>query len=294
MGLKPSRGRTRVGPDQADPILGSGIEFVVARTVRDCAGLLDVVAGSGIGERCVLPAPALPYREETRRAPGRLRIAVTTEAWHDAVVDKAHVETVNAVARHLAALGHEVTEARPPLDVRAFDDANVKAWATVEVSWALGVAEARGVRPGRETLESVMLACLEHARSVSALDLLGVQQTFNLITRQIARWFQAWDVLVTPTMAVPPPPLGYLDMDDPAMDVPRWWRKLMACGPFTALWNVTGAPALSLPLGLTPAGLPIGVQFVGRYLEEATLLRLAAQLEQTMPWSERLPLVHAA
>jgi amidase len=292
VGLKPSRGRTPTGPGESEPILGCGIEFALTRTVRDTAALLDLVAVPGTGERFVLPAPERPYLEEARRDPGRLRIAFSTDPWNGVPVDEAHVQTVRDVARRLDSLGHTVTEARPPIDNEAFDAASVKMWGAVLSHWILGASGLAGVEPTAERLEAVNFAILGYGRTLTALDLLQVQQVINTTTRQVAHWFAGYDVLVTPTMATPAPPLGYLDMQAP-LDIHAWWQRMATVGPFTALWNMTGAPALSLPLGMTPSGLPVGVQFVARYLDEATLIRLGAQLEQAMPWSERVPAIHA-
>ena len=154
---------------------------------------------------------------------------------------------------------------------------------------ALGLAQARGIDVGPDVLEAVTLASVEYGRRLTAVDLLRALRLCNTITRGVGAFFRSYDVLVTPTVATPPPPLGYLNQNDKSLDPRGWLNKLFALIPFTPLFNVTGQPAISLPLRQSSEGLPIGVQLVARYGDEATLLRLAAQLEETLPWADRHP-----
>jgi amidase len=289
VGLKPTRGRTPVGPDFDEPLSGLAIEFALARTVRDTAALLDAAHGPGVGDKYVIAPPARPYAQEVNTPPGRLRVAMTTRAWSGVPVDSEYVQTVESVSRELSSLGHEVEEASPQIDWDALFNANITIWTTSLADTALGLARMRGVELGPDVLEAVTLACVEYAQRLTALDLVHAQQLYNITNRMVGAFFRNYDVLVTPTVATPPPELGYLNQNDPTLDPRGWFDKNLALIPFTTLFNVTGLPAVSLPLGQSSNGLPIGVQFVARYGDEATLFRLAAQLEQALPWESRRP-----
>jgi amidase len=289
VGLKPTRGRTPVGPDFDESLLGLAVGFALARTVRDAAALLDVANGPGVGDKYVIAPPARPYAQEVNTPPGQLRVAVTTRAWSGVPVDSEYVQAVEAVSRELSSLGHAVEEASPQIDWDAFLNANITIWTTCLADTALTLARMRGVELGPDVLEAVTLACVEYAQRLTALDVLHAQRLCNITNRTVGAFFRDYDVLVTPTVATPPSELGYLNQNDPTLDPRGWLDKNFALIPFTTLFNVTGLPALSLPLAQSSSGLPIGVQFVARYGDEATLLRLAAQLEQALPWENRRP-----
>lgn len=289
VGLKPTRGRTPQGPDASERLSGLGVDFALTRTVRDAAALLDAVSGPGIGEKYFAAPPERPYAQEAGTPPGRLRIAMMTRAWSGVPVDKEYTDTVATICRELAALGHEVEEASPQVDWERFIDANLPIWTASVADTALGLAHARNVDLGPDVLEAVTLACVEYGRRLTALDLLQALRLCNTITRNVSAFFHSYDVLVTPTVAAPPPALGTLDQNEPNLDPRGWLNKLFELIPFTPLFNMTGQPAMSLPLGQSSEGLPIGVQLVARYGDEATLLRLAGQLEQALPWNARHP-----
>ena len=289
VGLKPTRGRTPPGPDADERLSGFGVDFALTRTVRDAAALLDAVNGPGVGDKYFATPPERPYTQEVATAPGRLRIAMTTQAGSGVPVDKEYAETVETVCRELAALGHDVEEARPQVDWDSFIDANLPIWTASVADTALGLAHVRGIEIGPDVLEAVTLASVEYGRRLTAVDLLRALKLCSAITRSVSPFFRTYDVLVTPTVAGPPPPLGTLNQNDPGIDPRGWLNKLFELIPFTPLFNMTGQPAISLPLGQSSAGLPIGVQLVARYGDEATLFRMAAQLEQALPWNRRHP-----
>jgi amidase len=294
VGLKPTRGRTPVSPDYDELVSGLAIEFAVTRTVRDAAALLDAVNGPGIGDRYEIASPDRPYAEEVGTPPGQLRIALTSRAWSGVPVEQEHVQAVESVGRELLSLGHRVEEASPPLDWEAFIASQLPLWTASLADSAVGLAAVLGVELGPAVLEAVTLSCVEQGRRTTALDLLAAQRKGNFINRAVGAFFRDYDVLVTPTVATLPPPLGYLNQNDPTLDPRGWFDKVFAVVPFTPLFNATGQPALSLPLAQSSAGLPIGIQCVARYGDEATLFRLAAQLEQALPWASRRPQVVAA
>lgn len=289
VGLKPTRGRTPQGPDFDERLSGFGVEFALTRTVRDTAALLDVVNGPGIGDKYFASPPERPYAQEVGTPPGRLRIAMTTQAWSGVPVDQEYADTVSTICHELVALGHDVEEASPQVDWERFVDANLPIWTASVADSALGLAHTRGIDIGPDVLEAVTLASVEYARRLTAVDLLRALRLCNTITRSVSAFFRTYDVLVTPTVATPPPLLGSINQNDPSLDPRGWLNKLFARIPFTPLFNMTGQPAISLPLGQSSEGLPIGVQLVARYGDEPTLLRLAAQLEQAFPWILRRP-----
>jgi amidase len=294
VGLKPTRGRTPMGPDYDELLSGLAIEFAVTRTVRDAATLLDAVNGPGTGDKYEIASPARPYAEEAGTPPGHLRIAVTTRAWSGAPVDKEHVQAIESIGRELASLGHRVEEASPQLDWETFLKSQLPIWTSFLADGAVSLAAALGVELGPDVLEAVTLSSVEYGRRTTALDLYAAQRTCNFISRSVGAFFHDYDVLITPTVATPPPQLGYLNQNDPSLDPLGWLDKVFTVVPFTPLFNATGQPAMSLPLAQSSDGLPIGVQFVARYGDEATLFRLAAQLEQALPWASRRPRVVAA
>ncbi len=295
VGLKPTRGRIPVGPDYDEsPLNSTAIEFAVTRTVRDAAALLDAVNGPGIGDKYEIASPALPYAEEVGTPPGQLRIALTTRAWSGVPIEQEHVQAVKTVGRELLSLGHRVEEASPPLDWESFIAAAVTFWAAFLADATAGLTAMLGVKVGPDVLEAVTLSGTELGHRTTALDLSAAQRTGNFINRSVGAFFRDYDVLITPTVATLPPPLGYLNQNDPTLDLRGWLDKFFAVAPFTVLFNQTGQPAMSLPLAQSSDGLPIGVQCVARYGDEATLFRLAAQLEQALPWASRRPQVVAA
>ncbi|MGY1709201.1 amidase [Geodermatophilus sp. SYSU D00758] len=293
VGLKPSRGRVTVAPDYSDPLLGLGVEFALTRSVRDAAGLLDAVHGSEPGDRYLLPAPATGFADAARPPRDRLRVAVSTVAPNGAPVDEACTAAVAAAARALEAAGHTVEEAAPEFDVEAFDAANLVAWTSFLADGAYGAAAALGVELGPDVLEHTTLACAEHGRTLTALDLYAADRVFNQTTRTLARFLTGYDVWLTPTTAAPNTELGHLHADDASLDARGWYDKIFTFAPFTAWSNVTGTPAVSVPGPASPEGWPVGVQVVGRYAGEETLLGVAALLEEALPWADRRPAVAA-
>jgi amidase len=294
VGLKPTRDRTPTGPDYADPLCGLAIEFVVSRSVRDAAALLDAVAGPDVGAPSLCLPPSRPYRMEVGAPTGRMRIAWTTTPASGAKIDPECEKAVHETVKLLEQLGHEIVEDRPRFDWELFLKNVHPIWVT---SNALGVdaaAKATGRKPGPDTLEAVTLACVEEARGISATDLLIAMAHQNAVSRQVGTFFEGYDVLVTPTMARPAAPLGELNQNRKGMSPMEWTQQVFTYCPFTPLFNTTGQPAISLPLHWTAGGLPVGVQFAGKFGDESGLIRLAAQLEEARPWKDKRPPNHAS
>lgn len=294
VGLKPTRGRTPTGPDYGDPLNGMGVEFALTRSVRDAAALLDAVAGPDPGAPHWAEPPPQSFLASIARPPRRLRIAWTAVPPSGVAIDPACVEGLHAAVKLCESLGHELVEDRPAIDAEALLGATARVWAANIANWIDGLAAALGRTPGPDNLEATTWSSYLFGRSMSALELVQALDVFALVSRQVGQFFAGYDALLSPTLAGPALPLGALDADDPSLDALAWPRKVFEFTPFTALFNTTGQPAISLPLWQSPEGLPIGVQFAGRFAGEATLLQLAAQLEQASPWAGRRPLVHVA
>lgn len=291
VGLKPTRGRTPTGPDYSDPLCGLGVEFAVTRTVRDAAALLDAVAGPDPG------APHWPAGEGFARAatqaPGRLRIAWMARPLSGAAIDADCEAGLHATVRLLESLGHELIEATPKIDAEAFLQATYTVWAANTAHWMQGLAHVLGRPISEDTVEATSLACYREGSAMTASQLLRALEVFGGVSRTIGQFFTGYDVVLSPTLARASLPIGELNADA-AIDAMAWTRQVFEFAPFTAVYNTTGQPAISLPLATSREGLPIGMQFAGRFADEATLLRLAAQLEQAQPWAARRPAVHLA
>lgn len=307
-GLKPTRGRTPIGPDFGEAWRGLTCDHVLTRSVRDSAAMLDATAGPDIGAPYYAVSPARPFLEEVDTDPGKLRIAFTSEPFLSDTVHKDCVKGLQATVRLCRDLGHELVEATPRIDGKAF----AKAFLTVVC------VETRATIEEGEVLLNRKASLKDFEPSTWALGLLGKRcratefsRSLNLIqlaARQIGQFFTKYDVLLTPTLAMPPVPTGELQPDRLRVVAMKLLGSINAGGlinalsgidtlsqhvfefmPYTPLFNVTGQPAMSVPLYWNDEGLPIGMQFVGRYGDEATLFRLAGQLEKAKPWAERIP-----
>jgi amidase len=295
VGLKPSRARVSLGPEFGDVMGGLVCELAVTRTVRDTATVLDAVAGPAPGDPYAVPAPARPYVEEVGAPPGPLRIGVQTEAFGGAVRTEADcVAAADAAAALLEAAGHHVETTRvAALDAPEFVDKFVLVWSAgtafdIDHYWP-----ARLGRPiGQDDVEPLTWALAELGRSASASDFLAAREWLQSVSRDVALWYEdGFDVLVTPTLAQRPPKLGEFD-SEPDNPLHGLLRAAGLC-PFTPPFNVTGQPAVSLPIHWSNDGLPIGVQLVAPFGREDVLLRVASQLELAAPWSDRRPPVSA-
>jgi len=290
VGLKPTRGRVPIGPGAAEGLNGFGIEFAVTRTVRDAAALLDAVQGPGVGDPYVIPPPQQSYGLCLKQAPGPLRIGFSTQAWSGVPVDPEIRTALLEIARSCEGLGHQVDEARPALDAEAFAQANTDLWSASIAHWVEDICSATGRPADHSTLEQATLAVHEHGLSLSAVDLLHAEDVFNRVNRDFGRFFSDYDLLLTPTTAQLPWPIGQQASDGGNYTARSWTDHVFSVAPFTAVFNCTGQPAISLPLRRSQSGLPIGIQFAAAYGREDLLLSLAALFEQVMPWPHTAPL----
>ena len=286
-GLKPTRARNPAGPDAGEGWSGASIGHAVTWSVRDSAALLDATAGPDVGDPYWAPPMARPFLQEVGRDPGRLRIALTVTPWIEGPVDPECAEAARAAARLCASLGHHIEEARPQIDEAAWLQATLTI-VTASLTFAL---ETRAAALGRvlkeDDVERITWQRVQLGRSLSAADYARAIHTVHRTGRVVARFLETYDVLLTPTMAKPPYPLGVLDLSttDPA----AFAAARSASVGFTSLFNSSGHPAMSVPLGMSQSGLPLGVQFAARFGDEATLFRLAAQLEAAQPWKDHRP-----
>ena len=291
-GLKPTRARNPLGPDLGDMMGGFVCEHAVTRSVRDSAALLDATAGPDVGDPYCAPPPERPFLEEVGADPGTLRIAFTTEAATGTPVHPDCVAAVREAAKLCADLGHEVTEAAPEVDASVVNQAFIVIFTAGGTGLLIdGMAHETGRTPTREQFEPLTWAIYEVAGQHSATAYALAVTALQRISRDIARFMLDYDVWLTPTLTEPPVPLGTFDSppDDPMYGLMRAAEYV----PFTAICNFTGQPAMSVPLSWNADGLPIGTHFVGRFGDEATLFRLAAQLEEARPWTGRRPPVSA-
>lgn len=292
-GMKPTRMRTPSGPDNGDLLWGLAVEFAVSRSVRDSAALLDVISAPDPGAPHFPPHGAMSFTEALQRPRKGLKIAFSAKTPSGVPVDADCIEAVNDAAALCAALGHTVVEAAPVLDWEPYLEATLRMWNSF-LAYAIDqTAAATGVPVGPETTELASLACWKDGRSLTASDMLAGLGVLNGVSRDFARFFGDYDVLLTPMLTKPPLPIGVLNQNAPMKDATQWGRQIFDYAAFTSQFNATGQPAMSVPLHWNKAGLPIGVQFAGRFGDEATLFGLAGELEAARPWMGRRPGVRA-
>ena len=294
VGLKPSRGRISGAPGSNAPLLGLSISFMLTRSVRDCALLLDLLHGPEPGDSYEIAPPARSFAEVARTPPRRLRIALCTRSWSGAPIDAEIERATIEAGRRLEELGHAVDPASPEFDYEAYLDAQKIIWCAFEAQSCQALARRMGRELGPDTLQSTSLAVAEAGLKLPAERLVWALEHYEGLTRKIGRFMQRFDVLVTPTTCIPAEPLGTYDPDEPGADVDRLFEQLEPKETFTALFNATGTPAISLPLGWTASGLPIGVQLAAGFGREDLLLGLAGALEVLCNWHSRKPALHVS
>jgi amidase len=286
-GLKPTRARNPLGPAVGDVMNGLVCEHAVTRSVRDSARLLDATSGPDLGDPYPAPPRARPFAEEVGADPGKLRIALTVKPYHGGDLHPDCVAAAKSAAALCEELGHHVEEASPKLDGAAVSQHFLRVYSAGTSQQLKEWTEIVGRAPGDDDIEPLTRAFAALGDSITGGDYLVSIGFLQRLARTVAAFMQSYDVWLTPTLGEPPLKLGELD---PQPDMPTW--SMLRAGsyvPFTPLCNMTGQPAMSVPLFWNDAGLPIGCHFVGRYGDEATLFRLAAQLEAARPWRDRRP-----
>jgi amidase len=284
VGLKPTRSRTSYAPDFGDIVDGLGVDLVVSRSVRDTAAALDAVAGNVQGDPYWAPPPDA-YFDGIARAPKRLRIAFSTNKLDGRPLHDDCIAAVRAAADLCERLGHNVEEGSPDLDQSLLIPAFMALWGANLAAGIDYLSHLVGRAPTADDFEGLTWGLYEAGKQVSASQYLLAKGVMAQATRQAAAFHETYDLWLTATLGTPPVKLGTFDMEE--RDPQRSFAPLIDYVPFTAMQNVTGQPAVNLPMHWNADGLPIGVQFVGRYGDELTLLQLAAQMENAAPWSER-------
>ncbi|MEE8432397.1 MAG: amidase [Candidatus Desulfatibia sp.] len=307
-GLKPTRGRNPLGPDFGEVWQGMACDHVLTRSVRDSAAMLDATAGPDIGALYYATPPSRPFLDEVGENPGKLRIAFTSKPFLPGVVHEDCIKSLEATVKLCQDLGHELVEAAPKIDGKDF----ARAFLTMVCGETRANIEEAEAFFGRKATFS------DFEPSTWAVGLLGKQCTAAKFSRairllqnsarQVGQFFENYDVLLTPTLAMPPVMTGALQpkgtevlamkilgrlnagaLINALAGIDALADKVFEFVPYTSVFNATGQPAMSVPLYWNDEGLPIGMHFVGRYGDEATLFRLAGQLEQAKPWFDRTP-----
>ncbi len=286
-GMKTSRGRVPLGPPDFESRNGLSVAHAISRSVRDNAVLLDISKGADFGDPVLAPKLTGAYLKEVGAPVGRLRIALMREPVIPFPVDPECLKAVDSAAKLCESLGHTVEEAKPLLDVRGL---YMGFGVSSDVVTAMKVAAhekelGRPVTSGE--LEPINWQRLQRGKSVTAVDYAKARKAFHLGARAMAEFQRRYDVILSPTMATLPAKLGVLALTN---DIATFHQEATGASAFTMLYNGTGQPAMSVPLHWSTKGLPVGVMFASRFGDEATLYRLAAQLEAERPWKDQRPL----
>ncbi|MGO4586776.1 amidase [Arthrobacter sp. 2RAF6] len=287
-GFKPTRGRVPMGPEYGDVAGGFAVEHALTRSVRDSAALLDATAGPSPGDPYWAPPQARPFLLEAGTVPGKLRIAATATPNSGQQVHPDYLSVFEETVELLAGLGHTVTEAHPESLGRAGHRA-VRAVYGGAIAWIEAYWTQRmGRSPEAGEIEPFTVANFERSRAVTGGQYLLGMEELQRFSRRLAGFFEEFDVWMTPTVGWPPLPLGTLrgTEEEPLRGEREAGRFLMFDGEYA---NISGNPAMSVPLGVDSTGLPVGMSFLGRFGDEATLFRLAGQLEKAAPWADRKP-----
>ena len=290
--LKPTRARNPLGPEYGDALGGNAVEHALTRSVRDSAALLDATSGPAPGDPYWAPPPAGRFADEVGADPGRLRIACTSRIADGSPGHPDCVAALEDAVTLCESLGHHIVDAQLP-EITPEVGAAIGTGFSAATAWILAYWIRRlGREPEPGEIEPLTRAFWEAGRQVAAADYLLAVEDTQAYARRVAEFFTGVDVWLTPTLSEPPAPLGEIVSTEaePLRALERGGRTVAYSG---VIANITGQPAMSVPLWWNAEGLPIGVHFLGRFGDEATLLRLAAQLEQARPWAQRTPKVFA-
>jgi amidase len=286
VGLKGSRGRVSVGPDVGDSFLVS--DGVLTRTVAETAQLLDVLAGYEPGDATWAPAPEAAFAELAGREPGPLRVGLALNPpLSEAEVDPACTEAARSAAQSLESLGHQVDEVTVPWGEGDLLTEFTRVWAPLISAQTMIGGLLRGREATQEDVEPLTWLMWEKAHASHALDFVSAEGRMKALARAVVSFLAPYDLVVTPALARPPVPIGEIHGRGP--DPWDHYRRSGHFTPFTAVCNITGLPAISLPMFQDDDGLPLAVQLIGRPLGEGVLLAVASQLEQALPWADRRP-----
>jgi amidase len=287
VGLKVTRDRNLNLPDGTDYAIGFVVDHVVTRTVRDSAAMLDATGRAEIDDPYPAPPKVRPYMEEIERSPGRLRIAWSSETASGRPIDPEIQAALERTAALLQGLGHEVVEQGMGIDYRALYTARGPVSGANFAAMMGRLIDEIGREPEPHELEPLTWAALKGGRKVTGEQALRGMQELRMLNRQTLAFFNDWDIFLSPVLGTPVPEVGFID--PVALEPRELNRRQGQVFPFTPPFNFSGQPSLSLPLEMSASGLPVGMMFTARYADEATLFRLAAQLEKEAPWRTRRP-----
>lgn len=286
-GLKTTRERNPCGPEDRNRAIGFSVDHVVSRTVRDSAAMLDATGGPEAASPYAPPPKSAPYLQEVTTPPGKLRIAFSSETPRDIPIHDANQRAFEKTVALLGELGHELVERGLGIDYRALYRAQGAVSAANAAAAHTERVEEMGREPEEDEYEPLTWAGIRRGQSLSGEVVMRAWRDLRVFTRKIMTLFEEFDVYLTPVMGTPPPRIGHIDPVN--VEVREINKRQADSFPFTPPFNFTGQPAMSVPLAWSSDGLPLGMQFVGRYADETTLFRLAGQLEQAQPWIGRKP-----
>jgi len=290
-GMKPTRARTPMGPDRGEGWAGQSISHAISRSVRDSAAMLDATTGTAPGDPYEVAPAARPFAEEVGRDPKPLRIAMWTKRSDGTDPDPEVIKAVEDAAKLCESLGHKVEEATVGADAAELGRAQITMIAANVAAAVDGrLAQlGRGLQDG--DIEYSTRAMVEIGRAITGPDYVNATIFMHQLGRKFAALHETYDVYLCPTLGMPPVTLGTIDMM--SEDTETYTKLLRAYCPYTAMFNMTGQPSMSMPLYWSEAGLPIGTMFTGRFGDEATLFQLAGQLERARPWGDKRPTIWA-
>lgn len=293
VGLNPSRGRISGGPTNQDASFGIPREFVLCRSVRDMAAALDVLSGPHAGDPFIIVQPKRPYVDELSQPTGRLRVAVARTKWGEIDVDSEVLNAVDSTAALLEEMGHVVTEIEPPYEPAERVRISLSRMK-LRVAPLRNAASAMGRQINSDTMEPINLKLYEYAVKAQEFDPGKVYESLRSMRFRVGEAIDPFDILLTPTMpCLPPPHGGTYCTTNPTLSAVEFLKADVALYQYLGVFNVTGQPSVSLPLSQSQSGLPIGIQIVGRFGDEGTLVRVARDLEEARPWTRQRPSVRA-
>lgn len=289
VGMNPSRGRISGGPNAQDASLGITRQFVLCKTVRDMAAALDVFSGPHAGDPFIIIQPESTYVDQLSRRTGRLRVGLARSKWGEVELDSEIVACLEATAKSLEEMGHFVSEMTPPYS--SSDYARILLGRSMLFAPLLdGAAKQMHREINADTLEPINLKIYELCRKARPYDALQILEDLRSMRFHVGEAIDQFDILLTPTVPITAPPHGTCYCTtNPTYSAEEYLDADAALYQFLGVFNVTGHPSVSLPLGQSSQGLPIGIQVVGRFGDEATLVRVARDLEEAMPWMHRRP-----
>ena len=292
VGLNPSRGRISGGPDRQDPGFGFARQFVLCRSVRDMAAALDALAGPSPGDPFIISQPVRAYTDELKRAAGILRVGIATTKWAETDTEPETMAAVESAGSVLAEMGHTVVEMNSPYDASQYSEI-LLGMSDLRVGDLERAASAMSREISEETLEPINLRLFEHGKRLPLSHAGLVHEAVRAMRADVGKAIDEFDILITPVMPSPAMPHGgdYCATSS-TFSAEEWMNADADLYQYLGIFNVTGQPSVSLPLAHGSNGLPIGIQCVGRFGDEATLVRVARDLESAFPWSERRPPIH--